>query len=68
MKQFSVILIGAGNRGRTYCNFMAHMPEKYKIVGVAEPHDLRREEFAKQHGIPAEACFKSSFWNISGDN
>ena len=59
MKQFSVILIGAGNRGRTYCNFMAHMPEKYKIVGVAEPHDLRREEFAKQHGIPAEACFKS---------
>ena len=59
MKQLKVILIGAGNRGRTYCRYMKSMPEKYKVVGVAEPHDLRRTEFAKQYGIPDEACFES---------
>ena len=59
MKQLKVILIGAGNRGRTYCRYMKIMPEKYKVVGVAEPHDLKRTEFAAEHGIPAEACFES---------
>ena len=51
MKQLSVILIGAGNRGRIYCRHMKDMPEKYKVVGVAEPHDNKRAEFAKEHGI-----------------
>ncbi len=59
MKQFNVILVGAGNRGRTYCRYMKNMPEKYRVVGVAEPHDLKRTEFAKEFGIPAEACYKS---------
>ena len=59
MKQLKVILVGAGNRGRTYCRYMKNMPEKYKVVGVAEPHELRRAEFAKEHGIPVENCFES---------
>ena len=59
MKQLSVILIGAGNRGRIYCRHMKDMPEKYKVVGVAEPHDNKRAEFAKEHGIPESACYKS---------
>ena len=42
MKQISVILIGAGNRGRTYCGKMNDMPEKYKIVAIAEPMDTIR--------------------------
>ena len=57
MKQLSVILIGAGSRGRTYCHFMSRMPEKYKIVAVAEPVEVKRKSFAKEHGIPEEACF-----------
>ncbi len=57
MKQFSVILIGAGSRGRTYCHFMNEMPEKYKIVGVAEPVDVKRESFAAEYGIPKENVF-----------
>ena len=42
MKQFSVILIGAGDRGTTYVKHMKSMPEKFKIVAVAEPIEARR--------------------------
>ena len=57
MKQLSVIVIGAGGRGRTYSHFMSKMPEKYKIVGVADPVDVKRKSFAREHGIPENACF-----------
>lgn len=57
MKQFSVILIGAGGRGRTYCNFMNDMPDKYKIVGVAEPNDFWRNAVKESYGIPEENCY-----------
>ena len=57
MKQFSVILIGAGNRGTTYCSYMNNMPDKYKIVGIAEPDSFRRMEAAKNWNVPSENCF-----------
>ena len=58
MKQLSVIVIGAGARGNTYSRIMAKMPEKYKVIGVAEPHEFKRAEFAREHGIPEERCYK----------
>ena len=57
MKQFSVIVIGAGSRGRGYSRIMGNMPEKYKIVGVAEPVDSKRKGMQRDYGIPDEACF-----------
>ena len=36
MKQYSFILIGAGNRGMTYTREMLKMPEKYKLVAMAD--------------------------------
>ncbi len=57
MKQFSVIVIGAGGRGRTYSYPMRDMAEKFKIVGVADPHDARRLEFQKDMNLPDEAVF-----------
>ncbi len=59
MKQFSAIVIGAGGRGRTYAYPMRDMPEKFKIVGVAEPHDSRRIEFQKDMNLPDEAVFRT---------
>ena len=44
MKKISAILIGAGNRGTKYVSIMKGMPEKYEVVGVAEPVDGRRAE------------------------
>ena len=57
MKQFSVILIGAGGRGSTYVGYMKKMPEKYKVIGVAEPVEVKRKRIAEEHGIPEENCF-----------
>ena len=52
-----VILIGAGNRGTTYTDVMADMPEKYNVIGVAEPIESRREYIKNKHNIPDEMCF-----------
>ena len=57
MKQISVIVIGAGNRGRGYSKIMGTMPDQYKIVGVAEPVESKRKGMQKQFGIPDEGCF-----------
>ncbi len=57
MKQFTAIVIGAGGRGRTYAYPMRDMPDKFKIVGVAEPHESRRLEFQKDMHLPDEAVF-----------
>ncbi len=57
MEQFSVILIGAGGRGKTYCDFMNEMPDKYKIVGVAEPVDVKRNSVKESYGISEENCY-----------
>ena len=39
IEQIKVIVIGAGNRGQTYCRHMNNFNEGkgFKIVGVAEP-------------------------------
>ena len=57
MKKLKVIVIGAGNRGGTYTDFMTQMPEKYEVVAVAEPRESRREYVQKKHNIPDNMCF-----------
>ena len=57
MKVITVILIGAGVRGQNYTNYMKD--NGFKVVGVAEPLEVRREYIKKTHNIPDEMCFKS---------
>jgi len=59
MKQYSVIVIGAGGRGHSYSRIMKKLPEHFKIVGVAEPIEARRNSLKKMHDIPNENCFYS---------
>ena len=54
MQPIKVILIGAGGRGNTYARFATEFPDKLKVVGVAEPHQIRRERIVTNHNIPAE--------------
>ena len=56
-KQFKVIVIGAGGRGTGYTNIMSSTPDMFKVVGVAEPIDDRREYIKEKHGIAEENCF-----------
>ena len=57
-KLLKVIVIGAGNGGRAYTDIMKEMPEKYKVVAVAEPIESRRLDIQKKHQIPDELCFQ----------
>ncbi len=58
MRQLTAIIIGAGGRGMTYTRAMMRRPEKYKIVGVADPNPLRVEMACECAKIPPEGCFK----------
>lgn len=59
MKQISVIVLGAGQRGQTYTDVMATLPEQFRVVGVAEPVEANREYIRQKHGIPSENCVTS---------
>ncbi len=55
----TVAVIGGGRRGETYSRYSLQHPEHLKIVAVAEPNDLRREQFADKFSIPPEKRFAS---------
>ena len=59
MKRIRVIIIGAGNRGNRYATHMAEMPDKYQIVGMADPAKACRKHFQEVYGVPEEACYES---------
>ncbi len=55
----SIILIGAGNRGRgIFGQYALDMPHRAKFVGVVEPDDAKRAEFSAAHGISKEMQFR----------
>lgn len=58
MRKFKVILIGAGNRGVSYISFMKDMPEKFEIVGVADPIKDRRDKIKNMFCLEEENCFE----------
>ncbi len=57
MKQYSFILIGAGSRGISYTTEMLKMPEKYKLVGMADPMLEKRKKCMECFGLSEEACY-----------
>ena len=57
MKKLKVIVMGAGMRGKGYTDIMAKHPDKFEVVGVAEPVEDKREYIRKLHNIPPENCF-----------
>jgi predicted dehydrogenase len=55
MPPVSLLVVGAGQRGAGYARWAADHPDRAKIVGVAEPNDIRRERFAQAHEIPGQS-------------
>jgi hypothetical protein len=53
-----VIVIGAGDRGNVYARYSIGRPDELKIVGVAEPDDLKLKIFSEKYNIPKENIFK----------
>ena len=59
MNLISVIIIGAGDRGATYAQSMKAKPDKYRVIGVAEPIEGRRRKIQEMFELPEEMCFSS---------
>jgi len=51
MKPVTVMILGAGNRGTGYARYAAELPDRAKIVAVAEPRDAYRNPMVEAHGI-----------------
>lgn len=54
----SVSVLGAGGRGGLFGQIIKDIPHLATVVGVAEPRDAYRDEFARTHALPKEAVFK----------
>lgn len=52
-----LLVIGAGSRGYGYSKFAAEYPERAKIVGVADPLDVKRNRIGNEHNLPEEFRF-----------
>ncbi|MBN2091221.1 Gfo/Idh/MocA family oxidoreductase [candidate division KSB1 bacterium] len=50
----TAVVLGAGNRGNVYAAYSKKFPAELKIVGVAEPIELRRKKFSQLYNIPAK--------------
>ena len=59
MKQLSLILIGGGDRGSSYLKYLLENPEKFKLVGLAEPVKEKREYLRDTYNVPEDMCFES---------
>ena len=44
-RRVTAVVVGAGNRGENYASFALDFPSRMRIVGVAEPLEIRRAKF-----------------------
>lgn len=59
MKPVTLALLGAGVRGElNLATLVKKHRDKLRFVAVAEPHDARRERFARAFDIPPENVFR----------
>lgn len=59
MKRIKVIVAGCGSRGSNcYGKIVEGMPERYEVVGIAEPIDSRRDDMKERFGLSDDVCFR----------
>jgi predicted dehydrogenase len=60
IKQITAVIIGAGNRGKdVYGQFILKNPDQIKVVAVAEPSPIRRNDFTLLHQLSPQQCYES---------
>lgn len=58
MKKITAIVIGAGGRGNQYASIMKRMPDRFEVVGVAEPIESRRNDIKEMYGLSDDVCYQ----------
>ena len=56
----TAIIVGAGHRALAYAQLAELQPERFKIVGVADPNPLRRKMTAERFGFGSDMCFENA--------
>jgi len=59
-KQITAVIIGAGHRSIGYASLALQYPEELKIVGVADPDEVRRLQVAQIFGLSPEQCYTTA--------
>ncbi|MDG4859736.1 Gfo/Idh/MocA family oxidoreductase [Streptomyces sp. T-3] len=54
MPPVTLLVVGAGDRGTRHARWALDHPDRAKVVGVAEPREVRRTRLAEAHGIAAQ--------------
>lgn len=57
MKKLKAVLVGAGDRGKIYCDYALSFPEELEIVGVVDINPFRLNEAADRYHVPVENRF-----------
>ncbi|TMV49723.1 Gfo/Idh/MocA family oxidoreductase [Paenibacillus mesophilus] len=53
----TAVIVGAGHRALIYAGYAEQHPDELRIVGVADPDPLRREQTASRFRLPADRTF-----------
>ena len=59
MKKLKLLLIGGGDRGKCYLEYLDRNPGKFEVAGIAEPSKVKREYFRVKYQVPDNSCFES---------
>lgn len=66
MKPVTLLVVGAGDRGTRYAEFALQHPDRLRVVAVAEPRELYREQLAGRHGIQHDRIFAD--WRVAANH
>ncbi len=58
-KKIKAIIIGCGDRGLIYANYIKEHDNDAELVGIAEPIESRRKRIQKLHNIADSVCVNS---------
>jgi len=58
----SALVVGCGNRGEVYASYALHHPDRFAIVGIAEPKEHLRTKFLQRHKDTIETANVFEDW------
>ena len=56
-RKITAVLLGAGDRGKTYSDYSLLHPDELQIIAVIEPNEIRRKVAIERYHIEAENVF-----------
>ncbi|MBQ9485884.1 MAG: Gfo/Idh/MocA family oxidoreductase [Clostridia bacterium] len=57
MKQITVAIVGAGNRGQAYADYSLDCPSELKVIAVCDPNAVNLKEASDKYAVPDNMRF-----------